>query len=523
MTRLQKFLSNIVSFWVGIKTPDGKFVGTAIRDWVADAFGRMVAGVLRSIEMDYTPLLKKVIDQAEKTGEVPEEIKPILQEMKQPSKQIAAMLGNTAASGLTGGIISSTIGPFLKVFEYRRNREAKQARFDFMSAIAVMYRKPEEREAARSDLLDQGWDKHRMTVMEDVAKTRLKEELLVTLRLRGIITKEQYATRMFALGYDATEAEDEYKALLAYPGISDIVRMAVREAYTPEIAERFGQYQDIPPAFITEAAKVGLLEENARQYWAAHWDLPSTMQGFDMLHRGIITQDELKLLLRALDVMPFWRDKLIQLSFVPFTRVDVRRMHKLGILTEAQVKQAYMDIGYSPEKAAALTKFTLALNAGTATQTERDLTKAEMVSAFKKRIISEGELQTWLKEFGYSDAEIRVIIDSSRTVADVATRDLTLSQVKDLYQKGLRTKVECNAFLMAFGFGAAALEALYSLWDWEKPAADRIPSRTDFDAFIAAGIIDINQWSDGYTLLGYDMKYQELYFALLVEKGKIEG
>ncbi|GAI59226.1 unnamed protein product, partial [marine sediment metagenome] len=35
---------------------------------------------------------------------------------------------------------------------------------------------------------------------------------------------------------------------LAYqiPPVADIITMAVREAFTPDIAARFGQYQDFP-------------------------------------------------------------------------------------------------------------------------------------------------------------------------------------------------------------------------------------------------------------------------------------
>ncbi|GAH93918.1 unnamed protein product, partial [marine sediment metagenome] len=41
-----------------------------------------------------------------------------------------------------------------------------------------------------------------------------------------------------------------------------------------------------------------------------HWSLPSPSQGFEMLHRGVIDEAELNMLLRALDIMPFWREKL---------------------------------------------------------------------------------------------------------------------------------------------------------------------------------------------------------------------
>jgi hypothetical protein len=424
---------------------------------------------------------------------------------------------------MAGGLVSSTIGPWLLLLQYEVQRSAIMARFDPKTALAIKFRRPDKSSLIESDLKDQGWSEERSELLMDVAKSRLKEELLVTLRLRNIITKAQYTLRMYALGYDAAEAEDLYKSLLAYPGISDIVRMAVREAYTPEIAEKFGQYLDIPPDFITEAAKVGIPEEIARQYWAAHWDLPSPMQGFDMLHRGIITQEELKLLLRALDVMPFWRDKLINLAYAPFTRVDVRRMHKMGILTRAQVLQSYQDIGYNPEKAEALTKFTEQLNAGTGTQAEKELTKSDILTAYRAGIYSREECIDALAFLDYSPEDAGLIVDSVQISEDVKLRSLTLSQVKTLYQAGLRTKQECTAWLAIMQFDAAAIKALFDLWDWTQPLDPRRPTRTDLDNFISAGVISLDSWSAEYDALGYDMKYQEWYFAYLVVKGKIEG
>ena len=468
-------------------------------------------------------VMDRLSTDMEKTGKIPPALKPITDEVKAPTHEIGAMLGNAVGGGMAGGLVSSTIGPWLLLLQYAIQRDAMPARFDPKTALAIKFRRPDKTRLVDGDIADLGWTDERRDLLMDVARSRLKEELLVTLRLRGIITKEVYDTRMYALGYDVPEAEDLYKSLLAYPGIGDIVRFAVRDAYTPEIAEKFGQYQDIPPQFITEAAKVGIPEEIARQYWAAHWDLPSPMQGFDMLHRGIITQDELKLLLRALDVMPFWRDKLINLAYAPFTRVDVRRMHKAGILTLAQVKQSYKDIGYNDEKAQALTDFTVALNAGTATDAEKELSKAEILSAYKNRLISEQDATDALGLLGYDDAAIFLLIGMSQGSTALAARDLTLTQVQSLYQKGLRTKAECNTFLIAFGYDATEITALYDLWDWETPNLDRLPTRTDLDNFVSAGVITLTQWSDEYTLLGYDLKYQEWYYAYLVVKGKVEG
>ncbi len=73
------------------------------------------------------------------------------------------------------------------------------------------------------------------------------------------------------------------------PPIADLITMAVREAFSPDVAIRFGQYEDFPEPFADYARQKGMTEEWAKRYWAAHWNLPSPQQGFAMLHRGVIT------------------------------------------------------------------------------------------------------------------------------------------------------------------------------------------------------------------------------------------
>ena len=631
MSRLAGFVRNVFATIFGIDLPPGKSIFSIYLDWLAAMYAEFTLIVMRRVESDFAPMLKPMIEKMEATGKLPPELKPLTDEIKNPSAPIAALLGNSVAGGATGGLISSTLGPWLLLLQYEMQRAAIPARFDPMTALAVKFRRPDKLALVQSDLKDLGWSEERSELLEDVARMRLAEDFLVTLRRRQIITLDAYKMRMHHLGYDEKEAEDYYTASLIYPSASDLVRMAVREAFTPEIAEKFGQYQDLPPKFMELAQQAGLTEDFAKAFWAAHWELPSPQMGFDLLHRGIITQDELKMLLRALDIMPFWRDKLIALSYAPFTRVDIRRMHKVGILTEAQVLQSYKDIGYNDEKAKALTDFTIKLNAGTATGSDKELAKSEVVSLYKKRILTRDQATTRLESLDYTGDDIGLILDLADWTADASTKEITVSQVKSLYQKGLatrdqavqfltalkysaqaitnmltlwdwenpqdsklpartdldqlvkdniigettwrsqmallgydamycdwywaelladimrqgaapqadrvkdltlaqlkdlyllelRTRTQITPYLSAMGYNAPGIAALYDLWDWEKPAATRLPSRTDYDNYLATGVIDVDQWSQGYTLLGYDMQFQEWQFAYLITKGKV--
>ncbi|MBA7550687.1 hypothetical protein ES705_43210 [subsurface metagenome] len=248
------------------------------------------------------------------------------------------------------------------------------------------------------------WQKKAFSMMPNV-NPQIAE--LADMRWKSLITETEFYSKCQEFGYDSVTAENLYQSsqtlltihdyialwrrgevsedeadnymrdshltemqielaktvTMFFPAVPDLIRFAVREVYTPDLIAKFGAMEDLPAKYLTEAAKAGLSEEHAKNYWAAHWELPSVRMGYQMLHRRIINDEELKLLMRALDIMPFWREPLVKLSYNPLTRVDVRRMYNAGVLDEEGVKNAYLDIGYSDDNADKMLDFTVALQA----------------------------------------------------------------------------------------------------------------------------------------------------------------
>ncbi|GAH60596.1 unnamed protein product, partial [marine sediment metagenome] len=130
----------------------------------------------------------------------------------------------------------------------------------------------------------------------DAILTKPASQDIVTYQLRKDPSLANLGGELRKIGIHPAY-HDIYKEL-AYPipPVADIITMAVREAFSPEIAARFGQYEDYPPDFEYWAERKGLSKEWSQRYWAAHWALPSAQQGFEMLHRGVVNNDELDLL-----------------------------------------------------------------------------------------------------------------------------------------------------------------------------------------------------------------------------------
>ncbi|GAG73607.1 unnamed protein product [marine sediment metagenome] len=92
---------------------------------------------------------------------------------------------------------------------------------------------------------------------------------------------------------------------------------------------------------------------------------------------------------------------------------------------------------------------------------------------YRERLLTRPDARDMLIELGYAHDEVTYLLDLYAQETATKTRDLTLSQVKNLYQRGIRNKSQVTVFLTAFGFSAAEIIALYELWDWEKPIEDK--------------------------------------------------
>jgi len=309
---------------------------------------------------------------------------------------------------------------------------------------------------------------------------------------------------------------DTYKTLAhPIPPINDLITMAVREAFTPEIASRFGQYEGLPKEYVDAAAKKGLTKQWAERYWAAHWTLPSVQQGFGMLHRGIINQADLGLLMRALDIMPFWRDKLMQLSFKPLTRVDVRRMHLLGTLDEGGVKRAYLDVGYSDKNAGLMTDFTVRYNR----RSLAGFTQRDVITAYINRYVEHGAATSILREIGIKGTEIPNIMRLASLKRDWKGKDETISAIKNRYTKGTRNLEQTRSVLSQLGLASDYISTLLAQWE-PRTEAERVATFTNAQTLKLFGMKLINETRarQELRLLGFDTERTDLLIKTVTEQ-----
>jgi len=226
---------------------------------------------------------------------------------------------------------------------------------------------------------------------------------------RGALNEEKVNDTLLKEGFDTEEIEAIKAALRYYPSPTDFIRFATRDVFREDIVKKYGydnEWDKIASDMKEYVQKAGIDIEILRWYWRAHWVLPSPQMAFEMLHRGIITQDDIRELLRISDYAPNWIEKLIAISYSPITRVDLRRLFQIGVIDEERLLKGYKELGYSEEDAKLMVEWTKIEY----TQKDRDLTKTEILRNYRIGQCTRDEAKKMLIDLGYNEEESEWIL-----------------------------------------------------------------------------------------------------------------
>jgi len=385
---------------------------------------------------------------------------------------------------------------------------------DVGSTLEYIKRNPDAQELVINNLTRAGYDADKIAQLISMIHQPLGViENTVALR-RGFITSETYAEKLRILGFAPDDIELAERLSMQLPPIGDLIRMVVRDTFEPDVVEQ-GQLSDGFDTFpVDTAEQLGLTPYWSEKYWQAHWDLPSLQQGFEMLHRGEIDRDALLALFKAADIAPgYWRP-LEAISYRPFTRVDVRRMHAFGVLDESQVLRAYLDIGYDQEKAQALTDFTIAYNESTKKvekTRERDLSKSDIIGMYNDGVIDASATRDYLLKLGYSEDEATVLIDREDIQEMRRERKADITNIIDQAKIKALTFEEAQDRLAALDLTRTETNKALADLARVSQTRTRTPSKSDLDEWLSLGLITSGDYAEELRTLGFADRYVDLY------------
>ena len=461
---------------------------------------------LEEWEIEFIRLYELYMDNLGITDVLPEFLKPATLRTRTNRAQVEIILIIGTVLGTIFAVISAIPAPFTRFFSYKAEKIAHSKRPDTSILLQMIRRNPKSAEAYRAMIPEDGYNDVLVDGFDNLVNQLLSAREYIAANRRGILSFAELDSKLISLGIEDSDITTIKALFDVIPSPSDLITMAVREAFDENFISQYKTAEDVPPALTEWAAKQGLSAEWSRRYWIAHWQLPSPQQVFEMLHRlrpgttdTPIVSDDVKNYLKAADYSPFWRDKLEAISYNPYTRVDVRRMYKTGVLTEAQVKEAHLDLGYDDEHAQALTQFTIAYEA----EEETGIVRTSVLQAYGDgmidRVTAEGMLQTG----GYDTTTIKFYLDNVDFREALEINQIKLANIKKRFIEGIIDETTVNNEINLLDLPAERVTALLELWLTERENQVALPTLTQVENFYELGIVTIDDFKRILKRRGY--------------------
>lgn len=402
------------------------------------------------------------------------------------------------ASIIISSLLSTALEPINKEIARNLNKVLQREQLSVNDALEAYHKGVISENEFREILHTYGFNDENINRLVTITKPIISVADIISAYRRGEISQQEYENLLKLHGIDDKTKKYFEIATKVYPSLSDLVRFAVREVFNQSVIERFKYAEDMPTKFIEEAKKVGIDEEYAKMYWYAHWELPSISMGLEMFRRGVITREEFEELLKLHDIAPMWREKIIQILYELPTRVDLRRMYRIGVVDEQYVYQTYLKLGYDPDTAKALTKFTV-LTEG---DEERSLSKTEILNMFEEGVIDENKALQLIKAIGYSEISAQLILSTKKI--EIARKKLkeNIDDIKNRYIANEINEDKVHDDLVALGLSESKVMNLLKQFKREKIKQSRLLDKDEYIKAFKNKVITIDELLDYLARLG---------------------
>jgi len=337
--------------------------------------------------------------------------------------------------------------------------------------------------------------------------------------------------RLKELGFNDDEITILKELSWYYPSPTDFIRFAVREVFTEDKETQEALSAEFPNNITEYAEKAGMRKDVLEWYWKAHWELPSPTQVYEMLHRlnpevlavrgkayesmGLDVDklktdlETVKLYLKQADYDLRWRERLLAISYSPLTRVDLRRIYELGLIDDEELVARLMEIGYTKEDALKLLEFYKTYKV----EQEKDLTRSQILELYKIKEITEEECKNMLMRIGYDEIEAEFLIaiekfkESEREIND------KVAVYTYQFEEGLLTEKELVEKLDELGLRASRRDKIVAEAVRRKNRKIRLPSKEDIVRWYKNKQITEERARELLTRINIPKEYHDLYLG----------
>jgi len=315
----------------------------------------------------------------------------------------------------------------------------------------------------------QGYSDEKIELLKKALINDLVSGKVATLVRLRLLDERKVIARLKEIGVPEDKAALAVHAAFAEPSLSVILKSLKAQRITKEEAVRWLKlqgYSDDAIALILDSAKEERIEADKQL---------TKSEILQMFRYHLIDEQTALNGLEALGYDPNEARLLIQLTKakIPTERIskgrdlsksDILQALRLGVISENEAVDMLKRIGYDDTEIGILLAINKRRMEKEPKLRKRELVKSDVIKALRLGLITAEEARTYLRNLGYSDADISILLKFGE-VHEERHRELTTSEIGRAFREGIISEAEAKAYWKNLGYGdweIAVLLRLYS-------------------------------------------------------------
>ena len=429
-------------------------VSAPLRGWMGSWLAWGIEIFMDALAKSYSKKLQPMLDSIGKISGLPSEVLPLLNEIKSPTGEAGALLGAKMGSSMVGGVLDRIMNVFLAGFAADLNRTFPRAIMAPDSYIQAALRGVISEADLGDALRVHGFNEFHQKIWNALAKVLFPSDIVAPAWLRDKAKYEHFWDDVKKLGVDDEHIELLKEMAYQLPNVRDVVSFLAHEVLEPEMVSKYGLDDEWGGVDKSLFEKVGLKEDMALNYWRDHWQHATWSQVTQMLHRGLVEPPDVYDWYRLVEIPPYWRDKLTELSWDLPNRIELRMMARYGLVDKAFLVKTFEKIGLAEEYRSVVADMNLAVGLS-----------AGLGARYRNGWISEGDVESEIRAAGLTGEVAKrlyqAIIKENKPERTAIEKDLTKAEIVKGVKLGIITWDEGVAQLEAMGYDES--EAIYIL------------------------------------------------------------
>lgn len=491
-----------------------KTVINSVSTQIRQIFSFGISDALEDYEKELIPIMRPFAEQILSVPGLPDYVRQPLENALKGSSPAGAII-ISAMVGLLAAVVSQgIIGPVGRNLEHQGERVFRSFLLDPGISMELFNRKITSEDELRKLLEMNGVPNDAINWLLQLRVPLLDDTTLTQLMWREEIGADALNHELSKRGMNQAQIMLWKQIREVIPSPNELISIAVREGFNDEVARAFGYDEDYPTEAAMWAKKQGMTDKFFRASWRAHWRLPGLVQVREMYHRGIVSEDELRIYLKAADLPIFWRGAIVKWMDRVVTRVDARRMFAMGIWSPVRVYDHHRELGYNDKDATDLTDWVIA----NYMETDRELTKTDILSMYQDGILNSHETTLYLTTLDYRPEAIALLMAHRDLKRDEAYERQVISNVRALFVGGLYDRTDVFAQLGKLATPDTVIKQSLAVWDLEKERKVAVPTTVQLKDMVLKEVITIQEFIAEMRNKKYPDKYINWYVKLWFEE-----